>query len=263
MTTSEARFTGTRTAQARALPLVVTAGAVVVWTLLSVFRVFPESMFPSPQSVATGFAEELSSGRLVTDLVASLFRVGVGFTLAVAAGLPLGLWLGHAARARAALLPVVNFLRNLSPIAWIPFAILWFGVGDVPVIFLIFLASVFPLVLASLAAVAGIPSVYFRVASDYGIAGRDLLAEVTLPAIMPQVITALRVTAGVSWVVLVAAEMIAGRDGLGFAILDARNGLRTDLVVVGMIVIGSIGVVIDKLLVRMTTIPSVRWGYER
>ncbi len=90
-----------------------------------------------------------------------------------------------------------------------------------------------------------------------------MLRQVTLPAIAPQVITSLRVTAGLSWLVVVAAEMIAGRDGLGFAIWDARNGLRIDLLVSGMIVIGVIGVVIDRFLVRLTTIPSVRWGYER
>ncbi len=261
MWTPEAK--DSKAAPSRLIPVAVVAGAIAVWVALSAMRAFPESIFPSPASVARGFVEEISTGRMFTDLVASLFRVGIGFLLSVAVGLPLGLWLGHAARARAALLPMVNFLRNLSPIAWIPFAILWFGVGDVPVIFLIFLASVFPIVLAALAAVASIPEVYFRVASDYGVKGRALLTEVTLPAIMPQVITSLRVTAGVSWVVLVAAEMIAGRDGLGFAINDARNGLRTDLVVVGMIVIGAIGVVIDQLLVRLTKIPSVQWGYER
>jgi NitT/TauT family transport system permease protein len=259
MTTPDLAHTkGLRT---RLLSLATLAFALVLWLVLSAARVFPETVFPTLGSVAAGFVEEISTGRLFTDLVASLFRVGVGFSLAVAVGLPLGLWLGHAADARTAALPAINFLRNLSPIAWIPFAILWFGVGDVSVIFLIFLASVFPLALATLAAVANIPTVYFRVARDYGIDGRALLAEVTLPAIMPQVITALRVTAGVSWVVLVAAEMIAGKDGLGFAILDARNGLRTDLLVVGMIAVGAIGVVSDRLLVRLTKFPSVRWGY--
>jgi NitT/TauT family transport system permease protein len=90
-----------------------------------------------------------------------------------------------------------------------------------------------------------------------------LVRRVTFPAILPQLITALRVTAGVAWVVIVAAEMVAGHDGLGFAIMDSRNGLRTDLVVVGMIVIGVIGVVIDRLITSFTRMPSVRWGYER
>jgi NitT/TauT family transport system permease protein len=246
----------------RLLPLVVLAGALALWWALTALRVFPESLFPSPLAVARGFGEEIRTGRLFNDTVASLFRVTTGFLLSVVTGTPLGLWLGHQARARAALLPALNFFRNLSPLAWIPFAILWFGIGDVPAIFLIFMASFFPIVLATMAAYSSVPSVYFRVAENYGYSNRELLTEVTLPAIMPQVITALRVTAGLAWLVVVAAEMIAGRDGLGFAIWDARNGLRMDLLVVGMIVIGLIGVAIDRLLVQLTRIPSVRWGYE-
>jgi NitT/TauT family transport system permease protein len=145
---------------------------------------------------------------------------------------------GTKAWARTAFLPIVNFFRNLSPLAWIPFAILWFGVGDASATFLIFLAVFFPLVLATMAAAANIPAVYARVAHDYGMRDSERLVRVTLPAIMPQVITALRVAAGVAWLVVVAAEMIAGRDGLGFAVMDSRNGLRTDLLVVAMIVIG-------------------------
>lgn len=247
----------------RLLPFVVLILLVALWAALSVLRVFPDSAFPSPQSVARGFGEEMRAGRLFDDLIASIFRVTTGFALAVGLGIPLGLVLGHWARARAALLPTVNFFRNLSPLAWIPFAILWFGIGDKPAIFLIFMASFFPLVLATIAAVSSIPAVYFRVAQNYGYRGAELLTQVTLPAIVPQVITALRITAGLAWVVVVAAEMIAGQDGLGFAIWDSRNGLRVDLLVVNMIVIGIIGVVIDRLLLQLTKLPSIRWGYER
>jgi NitT/TauT family transport system permease protein len=237
--------------------------ALLIWIAISWLKVFPEAVFPSPLSVLKGFGEELRSGRLIDDIVASLFRVTTGFGLAVVTGIPTGLWLGSHARTRAAFLPLVNFFRSLSPLAWIPFAILWFGIGDLPTIFLIFMASFFPLVLATVAAVANIPSVYFRVAGDYGFSNTEMLFNVTLPAIAPQVITALRVTAGLAWLVVVAAEMIAGRAGLGFAIWDARNGLRMDLLVCGMIVIGIIGIVIDRILLQLTRIPSVRWGYER
>ncbi|HET6851898.1 MAG TPA: ABC transporter permease [Pyrinomonadaceae bacterium] len=249
--------------RARILPVVVVLGALLMWAALAQFRLFPESVFPSPAAVARGFVEEFRNGRLVDDVVASLFRVTVGFALAVFTGIPAGLWLGHHARARIAFLPVVNFFRSLSPLAWIPFAILWFGIGDLPTVFLIFMASFFPVVLATVAAVANIPSVYFRVARDYGFSNNEVLTKVTLPAIAPQVITSLRVTAGLAWLVVVAAEMIAGRAGLGFAIWDARNGLRMDLLVCGMIVIGVIGVVIDRVLLQLTRISSVRWGYER
>ncbi len=244
-------------------PLGVMIAGIFLWAVLSYLHIFPESAFPSPLAVVRGFGQEITSGRLLNDLVASLFRVSIGFALAAALGLPIGLILGHHSRTRAAFLPAVNFFRNLSPLAWIPFAILWFGIGDIPSIFLIFMASFFPIIIATTAAVASIPNVYFRVAQDYHFSSAELLTQVTLPAIAPQVITALRVTAGLAWVVVVAAEMIAGRDGLGFAIWDSRNGLRMDLLVVGMIVIGLIGVMIDRLLVQLMKIPSVRWGYER
>ena len=247
----------------RLLPLLVLILAVAVWSALWLFQVFTPSVFPSPLAVARGLGEEARTGRLLQDIVASLFRVTSGFMLAVVLGVPAGLWLGHHLRSRFALLPAINFFRSLSPLAWIPFAILWFGIGDLPAIFLIFMACFFPIVLATLAAVANIPSVYFRVARDYRFSGMELLTKITLPAIAPQVITALRVTAGLAWLVVVAAEMIAGRDGLGFAIWDARNGLRMDLLVAGMIVIGVMGMVIDRILMRLTRIHSVRWGYER
>jgi NitT/TauT family transport system permease protein len=234
-----------------------------VWAAVWESGIFHESAFPSPLAALRGFGEELRSGRLINDPIASLFRVSLGFVIAVATGVPMGLWLGQKLAARLAFLPIINFFRNLSPLAWMPFAILWFGVGDASAIFLIFLAAFFPVVLATMAAVANIPSVYFRVARDYGLRGFEKLTQVTLHAIMPQVITTLRVTAGLAWLVVVAAEMIAGRDGLGFAVMDSRNGLRTDLLVVEMIVIGLIGVVIDRALSRLTKIPSVRWGYER
>lgn len=247
-------------------PVLALAGPavlVVLWGGLAALGLFPSSLFPTPWAVARGLVEEVASFRLVDDAIASLFRVSVGFLLAVGLGVPAGLLLGNSARARVAFLPLVNFFRSLSPLAWIPFAILWLGIGDPPAIFLIFMAAFFPVVLSTSAAVANIPSVYFRVARDLGIEGSALLREVTLPAIAPQVITALRVTAGLSWLVVVAAEMIAGRDGLGFAVWDARNGLRTDLLVAAMVVIGLIGVALDRLLVRLTRIPSLRWGYER
>jgi NitT/TauT family transport system permease protein len=250
-------------ARATLLALVTPALLLVIWGVVSSARLFPPSLFPHPWDVARGIWFELTSGRLVTDAIASLFRVSAGFLLAVVLGVPAGLQLGHSTRARAAFLPLVNFFRSLSPLAWIPFAILWLGIGDPPAIFLIFMAAFFPIVLSTTAAVANIPSVFFRVARDLGIRGPRLLGAVTLPAIAPQVITTLRVAAGLSWLVVVAAEMIAGRDGLGFAIWDARNGLRIDLLAAAMLVIGVIGAALDRLLVQLTKIPSVRWGYER
>lgn len=235
---------------------------IVIWSSLTLLNVFPKSAFPSPLDVAAGFPEELRNGRLFFDVIASLCRVMLGFSLAAILGIPLGLWLALHSWVRLGLTPAINFFRSLSPLAWIPFAVLWFGIGDAPVVFLIFMATFFPLVLMTIAAVASIPAVYFRIAEEYGFRGIELLTGVVLFAILPHLITGLRVTVGMAWLVVVAAEMIAGREGLGFAIWDARNGLRTDLLVCNMIVIGIIGVILDRFLIRLMKLQSVRWGYE-
>jgi NitT/TauT family transport system permease protein len=254
-----------RSSNARSIlmPLAVFAAALVVWELLWRAGLFHRSALPSPLAVVDALGEEIRTGRMLNDLSTSLFRVTTGFLAAVMTGIPMGLWMGQKLAARTAFLPMLNFFRNLSPLAWMPFAILWFGVGDSAAIFLIFLSAFFPVVLATMAAVAHIPAVYFRVAESYGLRGSERLLQVTIPAIMPQVITMLRVTAGLCWLVVVAAEMIAGRDGLGFAVMDSRNGLRMDLLAAEMVVIGTVGMALDRVLERLSRIPSVRWGYER
>jgi len=244
-------------------PTAIAVAFLGLWSLASHFRLMNPSIFPAPSEVYAAFLNEAGSGRLVNDLIVSLFRVLSGFLLAVSLGVPFGLCLGLSLGARATLLPTVNFFRNLSPLAWMPFAVVWFGVGDAPAIFLVFLSAFFSVCVATLAAVANVSSVYMRVAREYGMGIWSRVWEVMLPAILPQVITTMRVAAGICWTVVVAAEMIAGRDGLGFAVMDSRNGLRTDILVVEMIVIGLVGICLDRVLFQLTKIPSIRWGYER
>ena len=234
-----------------------------IWWGLSAADAFPVGTVPTPGEVANAFGQEIASGRLFEDIIASLYRVAWGFVAGVVSAVPLGLVVGRSASTRHALMPWINFFRSLSPIAWIPFAIIWFGIGDPPAIFLIFLATFFQVTLATLGASAGVPRVYYRVAADLGLSGRQVLLEVTLPAILPQLLVALRVAIGVAWMVVVAAEMIAVRSGLGFLIIDARNALRMDLVVVGMITIGAIGIGLDALFARLARAPMLRWGSER
>jgi NitT/TauT family transport system permease protein len=245
------------------LPILVLFGALLLWYIISYLDLFPAYAFPSPLAVFNSFLEELLAGRLINDIIASLWRVAVGFVVAAVLGIPLGLWMGQSLNARQAFVPMLNFFRFLSPLAWIPFAILWFHIGDKPAVFLIFMATFFPLVLATMVAVASIPSIYFRVAQDYNYKGIELLTKVTFPAVLPQIITALRVSYGIAWVVIVAAEMVGCQDGLGYGIWEARNGLRLDSAVCYMIVIGLLGMGIDRLLSQLTKLSGVRWGYER
>ena len=244
-------------------PLVTGLALLALWWTASALGAFPVGTVPAPDEVARAFAGELGSGRLGDDAIASLYRVAWGFVTAVVTAVPLGLVIGRSLATRQALLPWINFFRSLSPIAWIPFAIIWFGIGDPPAIFILFIATFFQLVLATSAAAAAVPKVYYRVAEDMEMSALDVLVRITLPAILPDLVTALRVAIGVAWMVDVAAEMIAVRSGLGYLIMDARNGLRMDLVVSGMIAIGIIGIGLDLLFARLARIRSVRWGFER
>ena len=246
-----------------ALPFLIGLVVLAAWWIACAAGAFPTGTVPAPGEVAVAFVQELGSGRLLVHAVASLYRVAWGFVGAAFAAVPLGLVIGRSAVTRAALLPWINFFRSLSPIAWVPFAIVWFGLGDPPAIFIIFLATFFQIALATAAASAAVPRVYDRVALDLELTAREVLFQITFPAILPQLVTALRVAIGVAWMVVVAAEMIARESGLGYLILDARSGLRMDLVVVAMITIGAIGIGLDVLFSRLAKLDRVRWGFER
>ena len=243
-----------------ALPLLVVVGFLGAWDLA--VRLSGTDIFPSPLEVFWGIVELIQKGVLFKYIVASLFRVTWGFFLAVLVGVPFGLMLGWFARAYEAFNPMIQVLRPISPIAWIPLAILWFGVADAAPIFLIFLASVFPITVSACAAVQNMQSVYLRAARNFGLTRLQLFRRVIFPAALPQIITSIRIALGIAWLVVVAAEMIAVDSGLGFLIIDARNaGKRYDLVVAGMVLIGLIGLVLDLLVRQLERFDEVRWGY--
>ncbi len=185
-----------------------------------------------------------------------------GFGLAVIVGVPIGLLLGWFRTAFQAFNPIIQIFRPISPIAWIPLAILWFGVSDAAPIFLIFLASVFPIAVSAIAAVQNMQPVYLRAAQNFGLRPSELFWQVIFRATLPQIITGIRIALGVAWLVVVAAEMIAVNSGLGYLIIDARNaGKRYDLVVAGMVMIGLIGLALDLVVRQLEKFDEVRWGY--
>ena len=159
-------------------------------------------------------------------------------------------------------LTVRQNLRPISPIAWIPLAILWFGVGNASPIYLIFIASVFPMIVQTTVGVHTIEKRYLRAAENFGVSRQKLFLRVVFPATLPQIITGMRIGLGVAWLVVVAAEMIALRSGLGYMIIDSRNaGNRYDLVIAGMIIIGLIGLALDGIMRLLEGMKVVRWRY--
>lgn len=211
-----------------------------------------EQVFPSLLKVMQSMGELIINGALLEHSVASLFRITAGFYLAVILAIPLGILIGRVETLRLMLNPVIQFLRPISPLAWIPLAMLWFGIGDQPAIFLIFLAVFLPLLVATAIAAQSINPVFFQVAANFKFSLWETAAKIMIPAMMPDIMTALRLTLGIGWLVVVAAEMIAVRSGLGYLILDSRNALRMDYVIVGMIMIGLIGVTLDMLMRKLT-----------
>jgi NitT/TauT family transport system permease protein len=219
-------------------------------------------IFPAPWQVVTGTIELVRDGTLWEHIGASLLRVGTGFALAVAFAVPLGLWMGWVRGAFTTLNPLFQILRPISPIAWIPIAILWFGVGDASPIYLIFISSVFPMIVQTTEGVHTIEKRYLRAAENFGVSRYTLFRRVVIPAVLPQIIVGMRVGLGVAWLVVVAAEMIALRSGLGYLIIDSRNaGNRYDLVIAGMIIIGLIGLMLDGAMRLLEGLKSVRWRY--
>ena len=219
-------------------------------------------ILPGPWVVLKAIGELARRGLLLKDVVASVFRVTWGFLLAVVTGIPFGLLLGWNRRMAMALNPFIQIFRPISPLAWIPIAVLWFGVGDLAAIYLIFLASFLPLTVTAMNAVRNIDEVHLRAARNFGLTPSQIVWRVLYPAAMPQLIIGLRIALGIAWLVVVAAEMIAVNSGLGFLIIDSRNaGNRYDLVIAGMIIIGLIGLLLDTALRRLEQSKAVRWGY--
>ncbi len=242
------------------VPLIPFVLLLALWELARRMGSFDPSVFPGPMETAEGVWALARDGTLVRHAVASLFRVTLGFYLAALLGIPLGIVLGWWRSGQRIANPLIQFLRPISPLAWIPLAMLWFGIGDRPAIFLIFLSSFFPLLVCTMHAVVHISPVYLQVGENFGFSRYETITRIIVPAILPEILPALRISLGIAWLVVVAAEMIAVKSGLGYLILDSRNALRMDLVIGAMIAIGVIGICLDRLLERLGKIKAVEWG---
>jgi len=245
-----------------AFPLALVMIVLAVWWVVVLQT--DSVIFPTPAQVVTGALELSRDGTLRQHISSSLFRVATGFSLAILVAIPLGLWMGWVNSVYTTLNPFFQLLRPISPIAWIPVAILWFGVGEVSPIFIIFIASVFPLIVQTAAGVHTIERRYILAARNFGVSRYRLFRRVVIPAVLPQIIVGMRIGIGVAWLVVVAAEMIALRSGLGYLIMDSRNaGNRYDLVIAAMVIIGVIGLLLDGATRSMEKLKSVRWRYAR
>lgn len=234
------------------------AAFVIAWQLISTFgqRINPQLdvMLPPPLAVFSAAMDLASRGVLVTHITDSLRRVLVAVGSAAAVGIPLGLAMGWFAGFRSAVEPVIEFIRPIPPLAWIPLSILWFGIGDLQIQYIIFLAAFFPVVLNSMAGARDIDRYLVRAGLSLGARPSDLFLTVILPGALPNIFTGLRVALGIGWMALVAGELVAAPSGLGYLINNARTLFRSDYILLGMVLIGALGLVLDFLmrqLIRM------------
>jgi NitT/TauT family transport system permease protein len=242
-------------------PLVATLLLLAVWHFAVAWS--GTRVFPSPLDVKRGIAELIHKKILWNDILDSLRRVAIGFGAAALIGIPFGLTLGWYAGAYQVLNPALQLVRPISPIAWIPLVIIFFGVGDHAATVLIFLGAFFPIVIASIDGVSNVPAVLRKAGQNFGLGPGTLLMRVIFPAALPRIIVGLRISLGIAWLVVVAAEMVAVDSGLGYLIIDARNsGKRYDLVVAAMLIIGIIGLLLDTAMRSLERFDSIRWGFR-
>lgn len=238
---------------------------VLIWQGLSFLGIIPDYKLPSPVQVLAGLYELISTGMppghlLPLHLLFSLYRVGLGFIVAAALAVPLGLLLGWSKRLKSIISPLLEMIRPIPPLAWIPIAILWFGIGIQSAAFIIFLGAFFPILLNTISGVVSINPTLIEAARTLQARDKDIFTKVLLPGSVPSIFVGLRIGVGIGWMTLVAAEFTGVREGygLGYMIMTARDIQRPDEIIAGMLVIGLIGLLID-LGLRRVEARIVRW----
>jgi len=254
-----------------ALPLLL----LILWQALASAGVVQPMVLPSPLAVAErwwaallpaqtydpaqgSYLTWLFSGELPHDAAASLTRVLLGFLAGAIPALPLGLIMGASAGAYALFNPLIQILRPIPPIAFIPLAILWFGLGNPPAVFLIALGAFFPILMNTIAGVRSVDAIYLRAAQNLGAGRSTIFLRVMLPAAMPYILAGMRIGIGTAFIVVIVSEMIAVNNGLGYRILEAREFMWSDKIIAGMITIGLLGLSIDVGMNRLNT-HLLRW----
>ena len=232
---------------------------LIIWEAVVLIGGFPEVLFPSPASVWKSFWQLWNSGlpgsssRVVLGehILVSLKRFLIGYICSVITAVIAGLLLGWFSKVFDYINPVVQIIRPIAPVAWMPFIVLWFGIGDAPAIAIIFLAGFFPVLLSTVAAVGHMEPVYRKVACNFGLSQMQTICKVVFPAVFPQIMNSLRLALGTAWIFLVSGEMVGAQSGLGFLIIDAKNCLRSDALLATMITIGVIGLLLDVGIRRL------------
>lgn len=234
------------------LSTLTVAMLLAAWAIVTEMGWANELFLPKPQAVWAAFIKTMSKGyqgaTLLQHLGASLYRILTAFALACLVGIPLGVLMGVSRNARALLNPLIEFYRPLPPLGLYTLLVMWLGIGESSKLSLLFLAGLPGIVISTIQAVTSVDPIYVRAAQSLGATRRHLLFEVYLPAAGPLILAGMRISLGFTYTVLVAAEIVAASAGIGWMIWDAAKFLLSDVVIMGLIVLGLTGVVLDLLM---------------
>jgi len=233
---------------------------ISIWQIVIFIGGYEEALLPSPITVGKGIITLIVTGTIFEHVSISLMRFFIGYFSAVITAVILGLILGRTKRIWQVLDPIVQVIRPVAPIAWAPFIVLWFGIGSIPAIVIIFIAAFFPVLLSTVSAVRKIDTTYLKVAQNLEIKQPQLMYKIIFPAAFPSIANSLHIALGTAWIFLVSGEMVGAQSGLGYLIIDSRNALDLDLVLAGIIFIGVLGLLLDKGISLFERWVEKMWG---
>jgi len=228
--------------------LILPALMLVIWQVTAELRIYNPILLPPPTRVLQSAISMIGSGELFRHFADSVQRIAFANLIAISAAVPLGIFMGRYKVVEDLMDGLLNILRPIPPLAWIPLAILWFGLGERSVVFITLISAFFAILINTIAGVRAVDRSLPRAALTLGASQSDLIKDVILPAALPHIFTGIRIALGVSWMSIVAAELIASSSGLGYMINYYREVLRSDLILVGMLTIGVVGFSMDRVL---------------
>lgn len=242
-------------------PLIGIAVFLGLWTILSQFRTELPNPWVTWQAALLLFADPFYQNGpndmgIGWNILYSLGRVGMGFGMAAAVGIPLGFIIGRFAFIRDMFAPIISLLRPVSPLAWLPIGLLVFKAAEPASIWVIFISAIWPIILNTAAGVSQIPQDYLNVARVLRLSEWKVFTKILLPATLPYLLTGIRLSIGVAWLVIVAAEMLTGGVGLGFWVWDEWNNLNVAHIIIAIFVVGLIGLALEKVLILITNLVS-------
>jgi ABC-type nitrate/sulfonate/bicarbonate transport system permease component len=242
-----------------AFPFLVVA---LLWEITAYLGVFPRKLFPPLEDVAATLVRLTASGILPHDVLDTLLRLAAGFALAAVVGVAVGILMGRSRRAEDIVLPLISIGAPIPGIAYAPLFLLWFGLGNKSTVLLVGFVSAFPIVFNTWTGVKAVKEIWVRSAQAMGADDKRLFRHVILPGALPYILTGLRLGLAQAWRILVGVEMLAAVPwGLGWMIFGAREFLNTDVMLAGVMVIGAIGLALEKLVFqRIENYTVVRWG---